>query len=64
MLIFDYVYCAVTLLPFDCIFAGTTCEANINECHSSPCLHNASCSDLIGGFECTCLPGFTGESYS
>lgn len=46
----------------DCIFIGTTCETNINECHSSPCLHNATCEDLIGGYECICLPGFTGES--
>ena len=53
---------AVTSLPLpDCVFIGTTCEANINECHSSPCLHNASCADLIGGYECMCLPGFTGK---
>uniref|UniRef100_A0A674KD90 Protein eyes shut homolog n=1 Tax=Terrapene triunguis TaxID=2587831 RepID=A0A674KD90_9SAUR len=33
---------------------------NINECHSSPCLHNATCEDLISGYECICLPGFGG----
>uniref|UniRef100_A0A8C8RY53 Protein eyes shut homolog n=1 Tax=Pelusios castaneus TaxID=367368 RepID=A0A8C8RY53_9SAUR len=27
-------------------------------CHSSPCLHNATCIDLISRYECICLPGF------
>ena len=37
-----------------------TCEIELNECESSPCLHKASCEDLPGGYVCHCLVGFTG----
>uniref|UniRef100_A0A803SUA7 EGF-like domain-containing protein n=1 Tax=Anolis carolinensis TaxID=28377 RepID=A0A803SUA7_ANOCA len=50
-------YC---LSSFSYHFIGTLCEININECHSNPCLHNATCADLINGYDCSCLPGFTG----
>ena len=40
---------------------GAHCEVNIDECMSSPCLHNATCVDLVHGYACICSPGFTGE---
>lgn len=42
-------------------FLGTLCDINIYECHSNPCLHNATCTDLIGGYTCVCPAGFTGK---
>lgn len=39
---------------------GNFCEVNIDECISSPCLHNATCVDLLHGYECVCKLGFTG----
>uniref|UniRef100_A0A8D3A0F8 Uncharacterized protein n=1 Tax=Scophthalmus maximus TaxID=52904 RepID=A0A8D3A0F8_SCOMX len=43
-------------------FTGTKCETEINECDSSPCQHNGTCSDLLGRYECQCSTGFLGEN--
>ncbi|XP_022105727.1 sushi, von Willebrand factor type A, EGF and pentraxin domain-containing protein 1-like [Acanthaster planci] len=32
----------------------------INECESSPCEHQATCVDLMGGYRCDCPPGYHG----
>ncbi len=40
---------------------GSSCEVQIDECQSQPCLHGGSCHDHINGFSCTCLAGFQGE---
>ena len=42
------------------IIVGTLCEANINECDSSPCQHGA-CVDGVNMFECWCDAGYTGR---
>ncbi len=34
----------------------------MDECHTTnACDSNADCSDVIGGFECTCRSGYTGN---
>ncbi|XP_078719353.1 protocadherin Fat 4 [Lampetra fluviatilis] len=43
-------------------YAGTWCEADIDECLSTPCRHGGSCQNLPGGFACRCLPGFSGTA--
>jgi EGF-like domain len=30
---------------------------NLDECSSNPCRNGTICKDLIGGYECNCLPG-------
>ncbi len=30
----------------------------INECESSPCSNDATCSDEVNGYHCTCVPGY------
>ncbi|XP_064641079.1 sushi, von Willebrand factor type A, EGF and pentraxin domain-containing protein 1-like [Lineus longissimus] len=37
------------------------CSAEVNECMSSPCQHEATCVDEVNGYNCKCLPGYTGE---
>ena len=32
-----------------------------DECKVNPCKNSATCINLIGGFECKCLPGFQGD---
>ena len=32
----------------------------INECSSSPCQHNATCTDAVNGYNCTCSTAYTG----
>jgi hypothetical protein len=41
--------------------AGETCEIDIDECASQPCLNNGTCSDDVAGYVCDCQPGFAGE---
>ncbi|XP_058507232.1 protein eyes shut homolog [Solea solea] len=41
-------------------FTGTMCETEINECDSSPCRHNGTCTDLLGDYKCQCPTGFLG----
>ena len=37
------------------------CElADINECDSDPCQHGATCDNQVNGFQCTCMPGYSG----
>ncbi|XP_034008091.1 protein eyes shut homolog [Trematomus bernacchii] len=43
-------------------FTGTNCETEINECDSSPCQHNGTCSDLLGHHQCQCPAGFLGRN--
>lgn len=48
-------------------FPGVLCEINEDDCGPGlpldlhpQCLHNGTCVDLVGGFRCTCPPGYTG----
>ena len=53
-------------LWFSIIITGFIIHADINECDigTDECHDNASCSDTIGSYECTCDIGFTGDGYN
>lgn len=42
-------------------FPGETCFTNIDECESQPCQNGGRCQDLVNGFLCHCLPGYSGN---
>lgn len=33
-----------------------------NECDTKPCVNANSCRNLIGGYFCECVPGWTGQN--
>lgn len=35
---------------------------DINECAGDPCKNDGTCNDIINGYYCTCVNGFTGLS--
>ena len=41
-------------------FTGTTCQTDIDECASGPCLNGATCDDMVNGYVCRCAAGFNG----
>ncbi|XP_035217057.1 protein crumbs-like isoform X1 [Stegodyphus dumicola] len=44
-------------------FAGVDCELNIDECQSSPCQNNGSCTDEINSYSCDCAgTGYRGPN--
>ena len=43
-------------------FSGETCENNINDCVSNPCLNGGECIDGINGYTCKCTPEFMGPN--
>ena len=36
--------------------------ADIDECASSPCQHDATCHNGLDFYMCSCLPGYTGSN--
>ncbi len=42
-------------------YEGSRCEQNIDDCASSPCKNEGTCTDLLNGFNCTCSDRFYGE---
>ena len=45
-------------------FSGATCEINIDDCLSHPCLNGGSCIDLVNDFSCNCPTGFLDKDCS
>ncbi|KAK2141670.1 hypothetical protein LSH36_1059g02002 [Paralvinella palmiformis] len=37
-------------------------QRDIHQCISMPCQNNGTCMDLVNGYNCTCLNGFTGDN--
>ena len=35
--------------------------SDIKECNSAPCLNGGSCIDLLSGYKCNCMAGYTGR---
>ena len=39
---------------------GNNCDVNADDCNPNPCQNGGTCTDDVGGYICTCQPGFTG----
>ena len=55
-----FFYVLNVFLFLNNFFTGSACGVSINDCDPNPCKNNGTCTDLIGGYNCTCTSGFTG----
>ncbi|XP_060568832.1 uncharacterized protein LOC132727392 [Ruditapes philippinarum] len=45
------------------VFRSFTCKQKTDYCASlTPCQHGAACSDMFGGYRCSCTTGYTGKN--
>ena len=49
-----------------CLFLTTITSPflDIDDCASTPCENNGTCTDLVADFQCACAAGFTGKNCS
>ena len=46
-------------------YEGTLCEQEVDECEKfEPCRNNASCTDLLRDYHCSCTHGYGGKNCS
>ena len=43
-------------------FLGNYCELDRDECQYFPCRNQGACTNLVGGYACTCAAGFEGNN--
>ena len=46
------------------VFRRNFVVIEINACSPNPCKNGGSCTDLVNGFSCSCVAGYTGEDCS
>ena len=51
--------CTVSNPPVGCVDIDECADPALNDCHA-----NATCTNLPGGYECTCKPGYGGDGVS
>ena len=34
---------------------------DINDCDPNPCVNGGTCTDLVNGYSCECVPGYSGN---
>lgn len=57
MRLINTVYTCNSLYILQEGFEGVNCSHNIDECLSSPCENNATCTDAVNAFYCNCSTG-------
>ncbi|XP_039717310.1 protein crumbs homolog 2 isoform X3 [Pteropus medius] len=45
-------------------FEGLTCQEDVDECLSEPCLHGGTCDDTVAGYICRCPEAWGGHDCS
>lgn len=43
-------------------WSGPSCQTDIDECASSPCLRGGTCIDAVNSFRCVCIPEWQGPT--
>lgn len=58
----NFAWCGGNLFLglFFILFFLLSSFTDANECEGKPCVNAYSCKNLIGGYYCDCIPGWTG----
>jgi hypothetical protein len=54
----------ILLLNVQNIVIAVIYFSDIDECHTKPCSHLASCQNVLGSFTCSCNPGYFGNGFT
>jgi hypothetical protein len=58
----DYIYVSI---PKSSAMATTLAvAADLDECESSPCSADATCTNTLASYTCACIEGFTGDGFT
>lgn len=49
-----------SIVVYEVIVGYGVLIAEINNCDSSPCQNNGTCTNRVNNYTCNCIPGFTG----
>ena len=63
-ILYNYVFLADMDISLPSILTMSFFSSDTDDCYQNPCQNNATCTDGVNDYNCTCVPGFVGKNCS